>query len=231
MSWAVRNRFLAIWAAVLAASTPAVAVAGDAKGAAVLTVLGSSQAMLPEAGLAPDGGEAGGATISIGRAQDIVGVPIDFSRVRPRLTASGSAGLAALRGLPSSVAVPSRLPLASGRLTSGYGMRQHPLLGGSRLHSGVDIAAPAGSPIYAPTAGVVSGAGWNGGYGLSVTIEHGGGLQTRYGHMSRLAVTAGQSVKAGEVIGYVGSTGLSTGPHLHYEIRRGGAALNPLSGR
>jgi murein DD-endopeptidase MepM/ murein hydrolase activator NlpD len=112
---------------------------------------------------------------------------------------------------------------------SGFGLRTHPILGGLRNHDGIDMAAPAGSPIVAGSDGVVSAAGWKGGYGLFVAMEHGGGLQTRYAHMSRLNVVAGQSVARGQVIGYVGSTGLSTGPHLHYELRVNGTAINPVA--
>ena len=112
-------------------------------------------------------------------------------------------------------------------MTSGFGMRIDPILGTRRLHSGVDLAAPSGSPIVATSAGTVSKAGWNGGYGLFVSLEHGGGLQTRYGHMSRLNVVAGQRVHTGDVIGFVGSTGRSTGPHLHFETRVDGQAVRP----
>ena len=126
-------------------------------------------------------------------------------------------------------AVPSGLPVAATAFTSGFGMRAHPLLGGLRAHSGIDLAARSGSPIVATSDGAVSMAGWYGGYGLFVALEHGGGMQTRYGHMSRLNVAAGQQVRRGEVIGFVGSTGLSTGPHLHYEIRVNGQAVNPVT--
>jgi murein DD-endopeptidase MepM/ murein hydrolase activator NlpD len=124
--------------------------------------------------------------------------------------------------------LPAGLPLASARLTSGFGWRTHPLSGGWRPHSGVDLAAPHGSPIVATAGGVVGTAGWSGGYGLLVAVSHGDGVQTRYGHLSRLAVAPGQQVAAGQVIGYVGSTGDSTGPHLHYEVRVDGRAIDPL---
>lgn len=117
----------------------------------------------------------------------------------------------------------------SGRLSSGYGMRRHPLLGYARMHQGVDYAAPSGAPIYAANAGRVVYAGWHGGHGKYVRLAHGGQLGTGYGHMSRIAVQSGDFVRQGQVIGYVGSTGLSTGPHLHYEVYRGGATVNPLS--
>lgn len=171
--------------------------------------------------------EAGAAALTIGREQDIVGSPVDFSRMRKP---SAPAGLSrGLKRLPGTAMIPTRLPLIGAHLTSRYGMRWHPIRGGYRAHRGIDLAAPAGSPIYAPAAGVVSGAGWAGGYGISVILEHGGGLQTRYGHMSSFVVAVGQSVAAGSVIGYVGSTGLSTGPHLHYEIRSNGQSIDPLA--
>jgi murein DD-endopeptidase MepM/ murein hydrolase activator NlpD len=121
-----------------------------------------------------------------------------------------------------------RLPVV-GRLTSSFGLRVHPLLGYSRMHKGVDFGAPYGSPIVAASDGVVAFAGWHGGHGNFVKINHAGGLGSGYGHMSRIAVRAGTRVRQGEVIGYVGSTGLSTGPHLHYELYRNGEAVNPLA--
>lgn len=141
---------------------------------------------------------------------------VEFSATPPARAGRGAAGL------------PAGLPLASARLTSGFGWRVHPLGGGVRAHSGIDLAAAYGTPIVATAAGVVGTAGWSGGYGLMVAIGHGGGVQTRYGHLSRLAVAPGQAVAAGEVIGYVGSTGESTGPHVHYEVRVDGRAVDPL---
>ncbi|WP_373693885.1 M23 family metallopeptidase [Parafrankia sp. BMG5.11] len=91
----------------------------------------------------------------------------------------------------------------------------------------MDLAAPSGTPVFATSDGIVDASGWSGGYGLLVAVSHTGGLQTRYAHLSRLNVAQGQQVRRGEVIGYVGSTGNSTGPHLHYEIRRDGRAIDP----
>lgn len=118
----------------------------------------------------------------------------------------------------------------NGHITSGYGMRRHPILGYSRLHAGVDFGAAWGSPIFAVANGVVSFAGRHGGHGNYVRLDH-GGFGTGYGHMSRIAVAPGTQVAAGQVIGYVGSTGLSTGPHLHYEVYEGGRTVNPLGFR
>jgi murein DD-endopeptidase MepM/ murein hydrolase activator NlpD len=120
------------------------------------------------------------------------------------------------------------MPVA-GRITSTFGRRRHPILGYARMHAGVDFGAAHGSPIAAVASGVVTYAGRRGGHGNFVKLDHGGGLGTGYAHMSRIAVLPGTQVSAGQVIGYVGSTGLSTGPHLHYEVYQNGRAVNPLS--
>lgn len=117
----------------------------------------------------------------------------------------------------------------NGRITSSYGIRRHPLLGYARMHKGLDIAAPYGAPIRAAVAGVVAFAGRNAGYGNFVKLVHGDGIASGYGHMSRIAVRPGTRVAQGQVIGFVGSTGMSTGPHLHWEVWRRGAAVNPRS--
>lgn len=122
------------------------------------------------------------------------------------------------------------VPVA-GRLTSGFGLRRHPILGYVRMHAGVDYGAAWGSPIYAVTDGRVQYAGWHGGHGNYVRLDHGGGVATGYGHMSRIAVSSGMPVRRGQIIGYVGSTGLSTGAHLHYEVYRGGQTVDPMSVR
>ena len=117
------------------------------------------------------------------------------------------------------------------RITSTFGMRYHPILHFSRMHRGIDFGAAWGTPIHAAADGQVSRAGWAGGYGRQVRIDHGGGLATSYSHMSRMIVAPGSLVRQGEVIGYVGTSGLSTGAHLHYEVLRGGQAVNPMSVR
>ncbi|MBH0111479.1 M23 family metallopeptidase [Novosphingobium sp. YJ-S2-02] len=122
--------------------------------------------------------------------------------------------------------VPIGQPVA-GRVTSNYGMRRHPILGYKRMHAGIDYGASYGTPIHAVADGRVTYAGRHGGHGNYVRLEHSGGLGTGYGHMSRIAVRSGTRVKAGQVIGYVGSTGLSTGPHLHLEAYRNGHTINP----
>ncbi len=121
-----------------------------------------------------------------------------------------------------------RMPV-QGRLTSGFGERYHPILGYERFHAGLDLAAAAGTPIVAAADGKVVSAGWAGGYGRAVAIAHSGGIETKYGHMSRIAAYAGELVHRGDVIGYVGSSGLSTGPHLHFEVLKNGRPVNPKS--
>ncbi len=116
----------------------------------------------------------------------------------------------------------------SGAVVSQFGFRIHPIFGTERFHSGIDINAGTGTPIAASAGGVVITSGWMDGYGNTVIIDHGGGFATLYGHQSQLAVSAGQSVNQGAIVGYVGSTGWSTGPHLHFEIRIGGSPVNPL---
>lgn len=107
-------------------------------------------------------------------------------------------------------------------VTSYFGNRYHPILHFMRFHAGVDIGAGWGSPIVAAADGQVAAAGWAGGYGREVRIAHGGGLVSLYGHMSEIVAQPGSFVRRGQLIGYVGSSGLSTGPHLHFEVRLGG---------
>lgn len=142
---------------------------------------------------------------------------------------AGAASFVTTATLSRLAAAAPRMPLIAARLSSGFGLRMHPLLAEVRMHSGVDLAAPLGAPVFATDSGKISSAGWQGGYGIAAVIEHPNGLQTRYGHMSKLNVVAGQQVVKGQIIGFVGSTGLSTGPHLHYEVRFRGQAINPLA--
>lgn len=127
----------------------------------------------------------------------------------------------------TTVAVPSRTPLDDYRMSSNYGMRTHPVLGGLRGHKGIDMAAPTGTPIYATADGLVTKSERFSSYGNFISIDHGADLETRFAHLSRMAVSAGQRVRKGDLIGYVGSTGRSTGPHLHYEVRVAGMAVDP----
>jgi murein DD-endopeptidase MepM/ murein hydrolase activator NlpD len=115
----------------------------------------------------------------------------------------------------------------NGRVSSSFGMRLHPILGYYRMHKGIDIACPYGSPVYAVVDGTVNWAGHKGGYGNFIGIQGPGGVGTGYGHLSRIAVRSGERVQRGDLVGYSGNSGLSTGPHLHFEVYRGGSAVNP----
>lgn len=125
------------------------------------------------------------------------------------------------------ISVPSRHPTNGGYVSSGYGWRAHPVLGGRRRHHGIDIAAPEGTPVYATADGIVGRADYSRSYGNVIYLDHGSDLETRYAHLSGFNVRSGQRVKKGDLIGFVGSTGRSTGPHLHYEVRVDGVAVNP----
>jgi murein DD-endopeptidase MepM/ murein hydrolase activator NlpD len=120
---------------------------------------------------------------------------------------------------------------ANGPITSYFGYRYHPILHFTRFHAGVDIGAAWGSPIVAAADGQVVGVGWGGGYGREVQIAHGGGMTSIYAHMSEIVAQPGSVVHAGQLIGYVGASGLATGPHLHFEVRQGGVPVNPLGVR
>jgi murein DD-endopeptidase MepM/ murein hydrolase activator NlpD len=127
-----------------------------------------------------------------------------------------------------SMSVPSLKPVANLNFSSFYGVRSDPFRGTAAMHAGVDIPGPTGTPIYATADGIVERAAWTGGYGNMVELEHGRGLETRYGHLSKILVAQGQRVKRGDVIALMGSTGRSTGSHLHYEVRMDGRAVNPV---
>ena len=124
-----------------------------------------------------------------------------------------------------------KTPIDGARLSSGYGMRKHPILGYSKLHAGVDFAAPRGTPVYAAGDGTVQRANYFGSYGNYVLIRHANGYETAYAHLNGFArgVKTGARVRQGQVIGYVGTTGRSTGPHLHYEVHVNGKKMNPLA--
>ncbi len=122
--------------------------------------------------------------------------------------------------------LPSAWPI-NGRLMAGFGVRSDPFSGEGEMHTGVDISAPQGTPVHATADGIVAHAGWNGGYGRCVIIDHGNNYQTWYAHLSRLEVIEGQEIRQGEVLGEVGTSGRSTGAHLHYEVRIGSTPVNP----
>ena len=125
-------------------------------------------------------------------------------------------------------AVPVRKPIMGEiDLSSGFGVRSDPFLGRPAMHTGLDIRGSTGDPVRATANGTVETAGWNGGYGKMVEVDHGNGFSTRYGHMSEILVKVGQHIRVGQIVGRVGSTGRSTGPHLHYETRIDGDAVDP----
>ena len=129
--------------------------------------------------------------------------------------------------------LPAIVPLRNGigRIISGYGFRIHPIYKNLRMHTGIDFTAPKGTPVYATADGIVVSPDREGGsgYGITVVLDHSYGYQTLYGHMSRTAVRIGQKITRGMVIGYVGSTGLSVAPHLHYEVIKNGKKINPVN--
>jgi murein DD-endopeptidase MepM/ murein hydrolase activator NlpD len=160
----------------------------------------------------------------------------ELRQLQAQLTAAGQASAGELGALTSAGVAGDEpadggvllLPLASARMTSGFGTRVHPIYKTERLHTGMDFGAPSGTPIRSAAGGVVIYSGPRGGYGNTVVVDHGGGLATLYAHQSVIAVTTGETVERGQVVGAVGSTGLSTGPHLHFEVRLGGTPVDPL---
>ena len=209
-------------AILVSAATPALANTANSAGTATATTTADMTEPLRDA--QNDVAQTGDA-----RFKSLFASWTAIERTAP--TASGNDEIATAYSSPipqRGISVPSRMPLEGAALTSSFGMRTHPVLGGRRQHTGIDLAAPTGTPVYATADGVVSRADWYSSYGLYISVEHGASMQTRYAHLSRLAVASGDSVKKGDLIGYVGSTGRSTGPHLHYEVRVEGIAVNPI---
>lgn len=159
------------------------------------------------------------AETTFGAIKDLLGVLAD------RLTTvrKGVEGRQAM-----AAALPNLWPLTSGWLTSSYGSRKDPITGEADFHAGLDISASRGTAVFATADGTVEAVGYNGDYGNSIEVGHGYGIRTRYGHLARYLVRSGQTIKRGDVIGYVGATGRTTGPHLHYEILYNGQPINPL---
>lgn len=166
----------------------------------------------------------GGATVATAPAQAAPAGDAQFSSLFEAWKRLDGAQVAAA----PAAAIPSRRPVEDIRLTSDFGSRSDPFTGRRRMHQGIDIPGPIGTPIYATADGIISRAEWANGYGNLVEINHGNGLQTRYGHMSKLIAQPNQRVVRGQLIGLMGSTGRSTGSHLHYEVRIAGAAVNPI---
>lgn len=136
--------------------------------------------------------------------------------------------LARMEQLESTLlTIPSAMPADISMMSSGYGYRRDPFTGAGAMHSGIDFKGPRGEPILAAAKGTVTHAGWKSGYGKTVEITHGNGLMTRYAHLSRIGVTTGQKIAQGNKVGAMGSTGRSTGTHLHFEVRMNGKAINP----
>ncbi len=149
-----------------------------------------------------------------------------FIREQEAASAAASGGGSTAPAPGSSSVSGFQWPI-SGGVSSGYGYRVHPIYGTRRLHTGLDVSGGSGTPIAAAKAGTVLSAGWRGGYGNAVVISHGGGITTLYAHQSQLNVSTGQQVGRGDIVGWVGSTGASTGPHLHFEVRVNGSPVDP----
>ncbi len=163
-------------------------------------------------------------TMAVLRAQNV-----NIAQMLDATKKSVSELLGEVEGKSGAVATfPDKWPTDGGVISSNYGARTGPIEGGYDWHPGIDIAVEFGTPVYATAAGTVEQAGVNGGYGRYVRISHGNGYETAYGHMSGIAVAAGQQVIKGEIIGFVGSTGYSTGPHLHYEVLADGQTIDPF---
>jgi murein DD-endopeptidase MepM/ murein hydrolase activator NlpD len=232
-------------------ASPARAVAGNLRMMAG-AVDGSLFLSMAETGASPD--VAATAAGVLGHRLDLVrdvetgdrfrlGVEGDAKTLR-YVEVTGRAGTTRLYGLPDASTGRAvwvdeegqpidagflRTPVDSVRITSGFGLRLHPILGYNRMHQGVDFGAPEGSAVYAAADGRVEEARWKGGYGRWIEIAHGGGWETGYAHLSAFAtgVRPGASVRQGEIIGYVGQSGLATGPHLHFEVIRDGTHIDP----
>lgn len=181
------------------------------------------------------GGPAGVAastrrTSEVSRRADEIRVDLNAMIRRANLLSTSFAEAAdSLKGRREQLAAMPAIMPTSGWLTSNFSrMRLHPVLGISRPHEGIDVTAPVGTPIEAPADGRVISAGWESGYGNTVTIDHGFGIQTKFAHASKLLTNRGARVKRGERIALVGSTGLATGPHLHYEVHVNGRPVDPL---
>jgi murein DD-endopeptidase MepM/ murein hydrolase activator NlpD len=199
-------------------------------------VLANLEPIDPQVQAAGIGGPAGVTGLGLagmtGIARRSAEVRIDLSALirRANLLASSFKEAADSLAYHSArlAATPSIMP-TQGWLSSAFSsMRAHPILHTARPHEGIDVTAPMGSPIEAPAAGIVTDAGWESGYGNTVTIEHGFGIETKFAHASKLLVRTGQRVSRGQRIALVGNSGLATGPHLHYEVHVKGRPVDPL---
>jgi peptidase M23-like protein len=201
-----------------------------------IRVLANLEPIDPQVQAAGIGGPAGSSDLNLsgltGLARRSAEVRVDLGALirRANLLASSFKEAADSLALHSArlAATPSIMP-TQGWLSSAFSaMRTHPILHMARPHEGIDVSAPMGSPIEAPAAGVVTDAGWENGYGNTITINHGFGIVTKFAHASKLLVKTGQRVSRGQRIALVGNSGLATGPHLHYEVHVNGRPVNPL---
>lgn len=183
--------------------------------AAVVSRLGINPARLAQGGVGGPYEEAGAADLGASGDAD------------PRFAQLFSSWRQMERLEQGVASIPSSMPVQGARWTSSFGVRSDPFRGRAAMHAGIDMAGPVGTPIYATADGVVGRAQVVGAYGNLVELEHGAGIVTRYGHLSRMLVQAGTRVRRGQLIGLMGSTGRSTGSHLHYEVRIDGRAINP----
>lgn len=151
----------------------------------------------------------------------------DEEGLHPTLERLNSALLKMERLESTLLTIPSAMPADINMMSSGYGYRRDPFTGGGAMHNGIDFKGPHGQPILSAAKGTVTHAGWKSGYGKTVEITHGNGLMTRYAHLSRIGVSSGQKIQQGIQLGAMGSTGRSTGTHLHFEVRLNGKAVNP----
>lgn len=173
---------------------------------------------------------------SIDGAQQLTAKPMSASIEMPKPAAAGDQKFRALFASwkrldqigQGVISIPSARPVTAFAYTSGFGVRSDPFRHSAAMHAGIDLAGPLGTPIYATADGVVSYASWMHGYGNLIEIEHGKAIETRYGHLSKILVSPNMRVKRGQLIGLMGSTGRSTGSHLHYEVRLDGRAVNPV---
>lgn len=215
---------------VLLATPPTVTAASTVTAAPLLggntPAARSSTAIAASNADADDGNVALISTgVTFGRALDLQGTPLILRAAKPHSTLGGGLFTPGLYSGP--FVRPAGMPVHASNISSTFGTRWHPLLGGYRFHAGIDLVASAGTQILATSPGVITEAGWSGGYGYCVAVDHGNGYHTLYGHLSRVDVIAGQKVTSGQRLGLVGSTGRSTGPHLHYEVRINGRPVDP----
>lgn len=176
--------------------------------------------------------EAAGLPVELDTSNEAVGgplLPVDTGHGFEARVRELDEALEKLDAVKSMAKVlPIHNPVPGKPVSSSFGVRRDPIIRRPAMHAGIDFRAPTGTDIRSAGAGTVIKAGWNGGYGRMVEIDHGNGLTSRYAHMSRIKVSEGQKVETGDIVGQVGNSGRSTGPHLHYEVRRNGDALDPV---